>query len=116
MKNILFVLLLCVVLGCNKDYQIEDPVLLDNETISGSVSYLDDIPCCKDITVSIVRKDIAVDSTILEVLGTVEVDEDGDYLFDNILPGQENLYLTINESVHIHSAMDETPDGDEDER
>jgi len=49
------------------------------------------------------------------LISTTEVDSEGNYLFDNVLPNQEDLYIVISNPGITISAMDETPDGDENE-
>lgn len=110
MKNIIYILFLFLAIGCGKDDEVTSSKLLTNETISGTVSYDNGDPCCTEITVSIIKR--AIIDTVNDTLATVEIGPDGAYLFDNILPGQADLYITVNIDTHIVSATDETPDGD----
>jgi len=111
MKKLIYIMLLLVAIGCSKDEELITTKILENESISGTVSFEDGQPCCTDMTVSIIKS--TVENPTPVVLSTVAVSSNGEFVFDDILPEQEDLYITLNNGLALLSAKDDTPDGDE---
>ena len=111
MKKLIYVVLLFTAIGCGKDETIITEKILGNETISGTVSYEDGQPCCVGMTVSVIKSTVA--NPTPEVISTVDVSSDGTYIFEDVLPEQDDLYIRLNQGLSLISAQDDTPDGDE---
>lgn len=107
-------MLLLLAISCGKDHIENTQVILENETISGQVFNIPEDYCC-NAKVAII-KDISVDTLpTYDTLAIKEADDDGKYLFDNIIPEQENLFITLVEPKLQVRASDVTPDGDDQE-
>ena len=115
MKNIFFIFLLSLIISCGKDQETASSQVLENESISGTVRYNTGNDCCPPLDVAIIKAvtNNPPDTIIVDTLSITTVDKDGNYLFDNILPGLEDLYITLVDTRPIISATDDTPDGDE---
>ena len=111
MKNILYILTFFLACACGQDEDIVTTSILENETISGTVLFEDGTLCCPGEEVLIIQ--FAIDDSLnIDTLSSTGVNEDGSYLFNNILPGTDDLYIQLAESRRLLSSKDDTPDGD----
>jgi hypothetical protein len=60
------------------------------------VSFDNGDPCCTDLSVSIIQR--AIEDSVATVITTVDVGADGNYLFNNVIPGQEVLFIMLGEN------------------
>ncbi len=101
--------------ACGEDNITHSSKVLEKETISGTITFSVDTICCLDV--SVVKYSYEGDSIeSIEILSTVKTDSDGNYLFNNIIPEQENLFIQITSNtinVNNITASDSTPDGDD---